>query len=95
MMDQKIILKQMIDFHKSAFMNSYNAMVMFQDQTEKMLDAFLGQANLVSPDFKKVMAELVATCKKGRDEFKKAVDENFKRLEENGSAAEKSQAKTK
>ena len=54
-MDEKIIVKQMIDFHKSTFQNSYNAMVMLQDQTEKMLSTFLSQANWVPQDFKKVM----------------------------------------
>jgi gas vesicle protein len=94
-MDEKIIVKQMIDFHKSTFQNSYNAIVMLQDQTEKMLSTFLSQANWVPQDFKKVMGEWTTTYKKGRDEFKKSVDENFKRVDDYFSAPDKPQPKTK
>jgi gas vesicle protein len=94
-MDEKIIVKQMIDFHKSTFQNSYNAIVMLQDQTEKMLSTFLSQATWVPQDFKKVMGEWTTTYKKGRDEFKKSVDENFKRVEDYLSAPDKPQPKTK
>jgi hypothetical protein len=94
-MDEKIIVKQMIDFHKSTFQNSYNAMVMLQDQTEKMLSTFLSQANWVPQDFKKVLGEWTTTYKKGRDEFKKSVDENFKRVDDYFSAPDKQQTKTK
>jgi hypothetical protein len=94
-MDQKIVVKQLIDFHKSTFHNSFNAMTMLQDQTEKMLNTFLGQANWVPQDVKKVMGDWVTTYKKGRDEFKKSVDENFKRVEDYFSTADKPQTKTK
>lgn len=94
-MDQKIVVKQLIDFHKSTFQNSFNAMSMLQDQTEKMLNTFLSQANWVPQDFKKVMGDWAANYKKGRDEFKKSVDENFKRVEDYFSIADKPQTKTK
>ncbi|HVN72400.1 MAG TPA: hypothetical protein VMU10_10310 [Desulfomonilia bacterium] len=94
-MDQKIVVKQLIDFHKSTFHNSFNAMSMLQDQTEKMLNTFLSQANWVPEDVKKVMGDWVTTYKKGRDEFKKSVDENFKRVEDYFSLADKPQTKTK
>ena len=94
-MDQKVIVKQMIDFHKSTFHNSYNAMVMLQDQTEKMLNTFFSQANWVPQDLKNVVGEWVVSYKKGRDEFKKSVDENFRRVEDYFTLPDKSQAKTK
>ena len=81
-MDQKIVVKQLIDFHKSTFKNSFNAMGMLQDQTEKMLNTFFSQANWVPQDFKRVMGEWATNYKKGRDEFKKSVDENFKRVDD-------------
>jgi hypothetical protein len=94
-MDQKIIVKQMIDFHKMTFQNSYNAMVMLQDQSEKMFDTFLSQANWMPQDFKSLMEEWVSTYKKGRDDFKKSVDENFKHAEEYFSGAGCRQAKAR
>ena len=94
-MDQKTIVKQMIDFNKSTFQNSFNAIVMLQDQSEKLLDTFFSQANWVPQDVKKVMGDWIVTCKKGGEEFKKSVDENFSRVEDYFSAADKPQTKTK
>jgi gas vesicle protein len=92
-MDQKMIVKQMIDFHKSTFTNSFNAMVMLQDQTEKILNTFFSQASWVPEDLKKVVVDWTSTYKKGRDEFKKAVDENFKKVDEFFGAQEKAKGK--
>lgn len=94
-MDQKDMFKQVIDFHKNTFNNSFNAMVMLQDQNDKMLDAFLGQAGWVPQDLKKILAELASNFKKGRDEFKKNVDDNFKKVEEYLSPAVQPQGKGK
>ncbi|HDP25391.1 MAG TPA: hypothetical protein ENN34_08095 [Deltaproteobacteria bacterium] len=92
-MDQKQIVKQMIDFHKTTFVNSFNAMVMLQDQTEKMLSTFMGQATWIPEEGKNVLNQWMTTYKKARDDYRKAVDENFKRVDEFFSTAEK--AKTK
>lgn len=94
-MDQKVIVKQMIDFHKSTFTNSYNAMVMLQDQTEKMMNTFLSQATWVPQDLKNAVGDWVASYKKGREEFKSSVDENFKRVEDYFTIADKAQGKAK
>lgn len=81
-MDQKAFLKQMIDFQKTSFDNSFVAMKMVQEQTEKITGAFLEQANWIPGEGKKVIAQWVGAYKKGRDEFQKAVDENFKKVNE-------------
>lgn len=94
-MDQKQIVKQVIDFHRSTFTNSYNAIVMLQDQTEKMMNTFLSQASWVPQDLRKVLGDWVASYKKGREEFRDSVDENFRRLEDYFSTADKPQTKTK
>jgi len=49
----------------------------------------------VPQDFKKVMVDWTATCKKGREEFKKSIDENFKRVDDYFSIPDKPQTKTK
>ena len=35
-MDQKLVLKQMIDFNKAAYNNTFNAFVILQDQAESL-----------------------------------------------------------
>jgi hypothetical protein len=79
-MDQNQIAKQMIDFQKATFDNTFNGLVMFQDQTEKAMNTFLEQGAGIPVEGKKAVSEWVAACKKGRDDFKKTVDENFKKV---------------
>jgi len=75
------IAKQMIDFQKTAFDNVFGAMVALQDQTEKMVNITIEQSAWLPKDGKKVINEWTETYKKGRDDFKKFVDENFSRAE--------------
>jgi len=81
-MDQNQIFKQMIDFNKAAFDNSFKAMVMVQEQTEKMVSTILDQATWLPEDGKKAINDWTKAYKKGADDFKKAVDDNFKKVED-------------
>ena len=81
-MDQKQILKQMIEFNKTTFENSFSALVMLQEQTEKMVNTFIKQAPWLPEDGKKVLENWVKAYKKGRDDYKKIVDESYKRVED-------------
>ncbi|MBE9569303.1 MAG: hypothetical protein IMF11_01640 [Proteobacteria bacterium] len=81
-MDQKDIFKQMINFNKTAIDNTFNAMVMLQDQMERMVSMGLDQATGLPEEGKKAIDEWVKTYKKGREDYKKAVDEGFKKVED-------------
>ena len=81
-MDQAKIAKQMIDFQKTMFDNTYNAMVLVQEQTERTANALLDQATWMPEEGKKAITDWVNAYKKGREDFKKGVDENFKRVED-------------
>src|SRR5271157_6524396 len=80
-MDPKQIAKQMVDFNKTAFDNSFDAMSVIQDQTEKMVNAMMEQTAFFPEEGKKAVNDWIKTCKKGREEFKAAADENFKKVE--------------
>ena len=80
-MDQKQIAKQMMDFNKTAFDNTFSAMIVLQDQTEKMVKAFMDQTTFFPEDGKKLVTDWISTYKKGRDEFKNSADESFKKIE--------------
>ena len=73
--------KQLIDFNKATFDNTFNAMVLLQEQTEKMVDTLMAQATFLPEEGKKMLNEWVGTFKKGREDFKKAVDESFGKVE--------------
>jgi polyhydroxyalkanoate synthesis regulator phasin len=81
-MDQKQIARQMIQFNKTAFDNSFNAMTMVYEQNEKMVGTFLAQATWLPEDGKKTISDWVQGYKKGCEDFKKQVDDNYQKVEE-------------
>jgi hypothetical protein len=81
-MNNKVILKQFIQFNKTAFDNAFKAMNMAQEQGEKMLNALLDQATWIPEEGKKTITEWVKGYKKGVDDFKKTVDDQYKKVEE-------------
>ncbi len=76
------IANQTITFQKSLFENTFSAMSMVQDQTEKMTNSFLTQLPWVNEDGKKAVSDAVKMYKEARDNFKKAVDDGFAKMEE-------------
>ena len=94
-MDAKKMGKQMMDFYKSTFDNSFSAMMMLQEQMERMANLYWGQMVNVPDEFKKGLTEWSKSYKKNCEDFKKVVDDNFKKLESLFQEAEKSEkAKT-
>ena len=81
-MDQKQVFRQMVEFNKGAFNNAFNAMVMVQDQNETLANSMLNQATWLPEEGKKAIREWVEAFKKGREEYKKSVDEAFKKVED-------------
>ena len=79
-MDQKQITKQMMEFNKRAFDNTFNVMMVLQDQTEKLVFTFLEKAQWFPEDGKKVINEWVKAYKKGPEEFKSYADDNYKKV---------------
>ena len=81
MMDNKMA-KQAVDFQKATFDNTFHAITMIQDQTEKAFNTLLETGMWPLPEEgKKVLKEWTQAFKKGRDEFKKVMDEGFCKAE--------------
>ena len=80
-MDQKEIMKQMFQFNKTVFENAFNSMTLLQEQMEKATNMFLEQATWLPAQGKKVIEEWGKAYKNGRENFKNAVDEGFKKVE--------------
>ena len=81
-MEPKRMAKQMISFQKSLFENSYHAMNMVVEQTENMVKSLMDQMPMVPQENKKAMDDALSFYKKARDDFKKAVDDGFAKMEE-------------
>ncbi len=81
-MEANNFTKQALGFQKTILENSFNAMIMVQDQTEKMVNSYLEQLPWVTADGKKSMQSSIDMAKKVRDDFKKSVDDGFTKMEE-------------
>ncbi|MCX7635277.1 MAG: hypothetical protein N2Z74_05980 [Syntrophales bacterium] len=81
-MDPKAMMKQMLDMNKTAFEKTFGAIVIMQDQMEKMFNMWLDQNKFFPEEGRKAIAEWVKAYKKGRDEYKARMDEGYKKLEE-------------
>jgi polyhydroxyalkanoate synthesis regulator phasin len=79
-MDQKQIAKQMMEFNKTAFDNTFGAMIVLQDQTEKLVSRFLEKAPWFPEEGKKAITDWINTYKKGREDFKASADESYKKV---------------
>ena len=91
-MDQKQIAKQMMEFNKTAFDNTFNAMTVLQDQTEKLVLRFLEKAQWFPEDGRKVINEWIKAYKKGREDFRNAANESYKKVTDYFAKAEKEEA---
>jgi hypothetical protein len=94
-MDQKQLAKQMIEFNKSVFDNTFSAMTVLQDQTEKIFLRFLEKASWLPEEGKKALNDWLNTYKNGCDNFKATSDENYKKVLEYFAKAEKEEAAKK
>jgi hypothetical protein len=81
-MDPKQVARQMMHFNKIAFDNTFDSMTVLQEQMEKMIGRYLEQSFWLPAEGKGVINEWVKTYKKGRTDFKTAVDDNYRKVED-------------
>jgi len=81
-MDPKQIAKQMIIFNKTAFDNNFQAMRALHEQTEKLVNKFWEKSPMFPEEGKKAISGWMNAYKKGSDDFKNIVEENFKKVED-------------
>ncbi|MDD5475369.1 MAG: hypothetical protein PHU03_02515 [Syntrophales bacterium] len=86
-MEQTKLARQMTEFYKATFDNSFNAMTILQEQTEKMAGLFLQQSPWFPNEGKDAVNEWIAAYKRGRDIYKKSVDESYQKVKEYFKAA--------
>lgn len=74
--------RQMIDFQKTTFDNTFNTIVKLQDQAEKMTYDVIGQLPWVTDEGKKALDDSVKIFKNARDDYRKVVTDGFTKMEE-------------
>jgi hypothetical protein len=81
MIDMKKMGQQMIDFYKTTFDNSFHTMMMLQEQMERLGAMYWGQKVNLTEEAKKDLTEWTKSYKQNCADYKKAVDDNFQKLE--------------
>ncbi len=81
-MEIKDMYKQMFEVNKRIFDTSFSAMLLWQDQTESMVNTMMEQAKWIPDDSKKTFGSWVKAYKKTLEDFHQAVGEGFKKVEE-------------
>lgn len=80
-MDQKQILKQMIEFNQATFNNTFQAMVLLQDQFERVAQTAIEQASWLPAEGRNAIENWVEAYKTGRDKYKSYVEDSYKKVE--------------
>lgn len=81
-METTQIAKQTLAFQKTVFDNSFNAINMVQDQSEKMFNGYLDNLPWLTEEGKESLQTSVDMMKQVRDDFRKAVEDGFIKIEE-------------
>ncbi len=81
-MDPQQIAKQMIAFDKTAFENNFIALKALQERTERLIDKFFEKSTVFPEEGKRSISEWRKAYKKGCDDFKNIMDDNFRKAED-------------
>lgn len=81
-MDQQRGFKQIMEMNKMAFDNTFNAVVMMQDQTNSLFLRWLDMSTWIPPEGKKALSKMSENMIKSRNDFKSMADDNFRKASE-------------
>ena len=81
-MEANQLFKQMVVFNQTTFNNTFHAMVLLQDQFERVARTAFEQADWLPAEGQKAIETWVETYKTGRDNYKKYMDDSFQKAEQ-------------
>jgi len=87
------IAKQMLDLQKATVEQSFNTMLVFQDHSEKLMQAVMEQATWMPDEGKQAVKGWINAVKKNEDDCKQMIDDYFLSVEQY-FGAEKTAKKT-
>jgi len=80
-MDQKQMLKQMLEYNQTTFNNAYNTMTLLQDQFQRVAKTALEQATWLPAEGRQAIEKGTETYKSAYQTFKQQVDDSYKQVE--------------
>lgn len=81
-MDNMLLARHLINFYKSSFDNTFQALTIMQEQAEKMLQTFLLQNSWLPEEGRKLIEDWANIYQQGRADFKDKADEHFRKVED-------------
>lgn len=81
-MDPKKAAKQTFEFYRATFENTFSAMSMLQEHSQKIYDMYVDQMDVIPEEGRKAIREWIEAYKEGGKKFKSTMDESFQKLEE-------------
>ena len=80
-MDQKQMLKQMLEFNQNTFNTAFNTMTLLQDQLEGVAKTMLEQATWLPAEGRKAIENVTESYKSACQTFKQQIDNSYKQVE--------------
>jgi hypothetical protein len=80
-MPSTAMMKQILDFNKKAFDESFSVLITVREHTEKMVRAYWEKSLIFPGEGKKAIEDWLVTYKNGLDAFKEDVDKRFETME--------------
>ncbi len=89
---EKAMVKGILDFQKAMFDNVFSAANIFQDQAERATKMLIDSSPVPFPEEgRKMMDDWVEAFKRGREEFRRAVNESYAKMEESLTRTERAE----
>jgi polyhydroxyalkanoate synthesis regulator phasin len=76
-MEPSEVAKQTLQFSKVTFDNTFNAMLLLQEQAQRIIDLYVNQMPVFSQEGKRIVDTWMGACKDNREEFKEALEKNY------------------
>jgi hypothetical protein len=80
-MEQNQLVNQMINFNQTIFNSAFDAVVLLQDQFERVANSALDQIPGLPAEGRKAIEKWAEAFKEGRKNFKAQADNSFKQAE--------------
>jgi len=75
------MMKQIVEFNKAAFENSFSMLETIQGQMERMMSIYMDKASGLPEEASMAIYEWMGIYKKGCEDFKKSMDDGFRKLD--------------
>lgn len=76
-MEATEVAKQTLHLSKVTFENTFNAMLLLQEQAQRIIDIYLHQMLVFPQEGKRVADTWMEACKTNREELKKVMEKNY------------------